>query len=177
MYYGNMLARHSKESVGFLNSVASSGSSRSKAFEVAMAFSVARMLALPTEPVESPAHYYRLTHDIETSTIFGEINEIIPFNTKEVREYTIAFYKYRYEQMNPIAIPLALVKGQEITDFFGLNRCFSNEVLEAIKTDGARITQFCNGLFKVLSEITEYRAKMAASSAPPQEAKDVFVAQ
>jgi len=169
------LAKRSRQTIDFLNSVANSGRNRTAPFEVAVAYALASKLALPTEKVDDITTYFRVQHEAVVFDRLGQLNEILPFNTKAVKEAIKAFYKLRVYQANPAEIPLAFVKGQELKDFFGISHCLSNEVIETIECEGDKVTNLLNGLSQFYKEVHDERVKDAASFRS-EDANDVFTA-
>lgn len=151
------LASHSRQTIAFLGSVASAGSNRSKPFEVAVAYVLSRDLEIPVTPVDDIGGYYRLHHETVVFENLNALNEILPFYSANVRENITAFYKLRYYQLKPDAIPLALVKGQEVKDFFGLSRFLNNDIVETVENDGEKLCQFIGGLTEYFTEVKSRR--------------------
>jgi len=172
LYY---LAKHSRQTIDFLNSIANSGCNRSKSFEVAVAYSLASKLALPTDKVDDITMYFRIQHEAAILGRLNHLNEILPFNTKAAKEAAKAFYNLRVYQANPAEIPLAFIKGQELKDFFGINHCLPAEVIETIENEGGKITNLLNGVAQFYKEIQEKRVKDVQSYIS-QRSEDVYTA-
>lgn len=172
LYY---LAKHSRQTIDFLNSVANTGASRTQPFEVAVAYTLANKLALPNAKVDDLTTYYRTQHEMVVIDRLSYLNEILPFNTKAVREAIRSFYSLRVYQANPAEIPLAFVKGQELKDFFGINQNLPGSIIATIENEGDKVTTLLNGLSQFYKEVQAERVKEAASFDNDRQ-EDVYTA-
>lgn len=142
-----------RPSIAFLGSITSAAASRSKAWSIAVAYAIARTLALPVEQVEDIMVYYRLNMAIDVQWLLSDLNEAAAMNTDEAKVLIEAFYQQRYSMVNPPAVPLALRKDKGIEDFFGLTRVIPDDVLCEINCNPDKITTYVNGLTKVLADL------------------------
>lgn len=170
------LTKLSKPSLAFINSVTNVGANRSEAYQIALAYVLARPLALPAEPVEDPVHYFRLQHEIAIVHALDDYNELAPVNVNVVKDLVLNLFQHRYAAANPAIIPLALREGSGLVDFFGLSKFFSEATLCVIEKDSEKLTRFISGLTTVAQDLVEARLKgRAAWDAIPVE-QDRYVA-
>lgn len=148
-----LMSRLSKATISWLNIITSAAKNRTESFAIALAYVLSQKLALPTERVEEIGTYYRLNHLTLISRLIDDCNEIIPMNTKLVRQVLEAFYCHRYNTVFPMAIPLALREDHVLEDFFGISKSFSDDVLDIIKKDSVALTTYINNLTKMVEEI------------------------
>ena len=150
MYY---ISKLSKPSIDFVNKITATLGSRKEVFPIAVAYVLARNIAIPVEEVEDIEAYFRLHAQNEITFSLSELNEVLPFCYKTAMMTVVAFYKQRYEALHPRAIPLAFQKETAIVDFFGLSRYFSNELLKKIEDDPEALTTYISGLTTMLNEV------------------------
>ena len=171
------ISKLSKPSIEFVNKVAAMGGSRSGLFTIAVAYTVSRQFNLPAGEVSDCTAYFRLQCESEVREMLNTLNEVMPFNTREALELTLAFYKFRYRSAVPIAIPLAFSADSALEDFFGLSQVFSQEILGRIKVAPSILTGFVNGLSIMMDELKVARlAQVAAQSAKMTGVDDRHVA-
>lgn len=166
------LSRLKPASQSFVSGLSSSGATRTKAFEVALAYTIARSLPLPMEEVKDFDQYVALKFEHAIVEKLSMVNELLPFNTKSVRSLVRRFYQYRYQSAFPALIPLALRKDTGLEDFFNLSLIFDQDTLAVIKSEPATITTHVNGLRELMEVITP---KQIMNDNTPSE-KTVYVA-
>ena len=148
-----LMSRLSKPTIAWLNQITGAAKNRCDSFAIALAYVLSQKLMLPVERVEDIGMYYKLNHLTLMTRLIDDCNEIVPMNTKLVRQALEAFYCHRYRTLFPLAIPLALRPECPIEDFFGLSKSFSDNILETIKKDSVALTSFINQLTTMVEEI------------------------
>lgn len=169
-------AKLSNETLRAISNIAATGANRCEIFPVAVGYTVARLLSIPTEKVEDISTYYRLNATSTILSFLDSINECLPFNTRSGREAVEAFYLHRYYSLYPLAIPLALRKDHGLCDFFGLSKIFSDDTLCLIEKESEKLTNLVNALTLVVNDLNAAVIQRATELAIEQES-DKHVAQ
>ena len=151
MYY---FAKLCAASIQFISAIMSMGVNRSKAWAIAVGYVLARELPLPVERVEDIVTYYRLHAQLDAFRLLDMINELVPMDTAYAKTMIESSYLQRYNALYPPEIPLALREGKGLVDFFGLSRVFSEDTLEEICCNSAKITNYITGITGLVKELT-----------------------
>lgn len=169
-------AKLSNETLRAISNVAATGSNRCEIFPVAVGYTVARLLSIPTEKVDDVSAYYRLNATLTVLSLLDSINECLPFDTRKAREIVEAFYLHRYYSLYPLAIPLALRKDHGLCDFFGLSKVFSDGTLCLVEKESEKLTNLVNALTLIVNDLNAAAIQRAAAQGVEQES-DKHVAQ
>ena len=165
------LSKLSKPVLGWINQISGAAKNRCDAFAIALAYVIALRITMPIEAVTDPINYFRLNNTETVNRLIDNCNEVLPVNTKLVKQAIECFFLYRHHTQFPIAIPLALRKETALEDFFGMGKFFPESVLCTIKDSSEDITQFINQLTTLVAEIEKRNNWTVAD-----EDKDHYVA-
>jgi len=153
------ITKLSSEAQSFLTQVSSSGRSRSPMAAMALARFIASRFALPSAPVEDPEHYYRLQCEIDAQKCVNLINELTPVDCTQALDLARRFYQLRYAMLFPQHYVFSFRENHYVEDFFGINRVFSDDTIEFIKSNGGDLAYYCNGFRRMIDDI-EFAEKL-----------------
>lgn len=153
----------------FITSALSTGQNQKRCFRIALAYSLAKQLPLPSQEVTDPKMHYLQNEATPVLRSLSCLNEIIPFDTKETRELVAAFYTNRVAAAYPRSVPLAMNPQTAIVDFFGLTTHFSNDVLQTIHQESAQICRLVSGFCDMLNAINTKKAQQEILRQQAQE--------
>lgn len=161
-----LISKLSKPTVQWVGVMSSTGAPRSAGFAIAVAYSLANKLALPSAPVKDLGQFFRMQYKNDVLATLDQINSLLPFDTKMARDLTQSFYAYRYNQAYPRPLPLAFKPETAIEDFFGLTALFGEAILAELKAKPAEITQMINNVQRLLAELVPTPVERSADEQP-----------
>lgn len=147
------ITKLSKDSRDFISELSLSGRSKELQTSLAVARVLANDIPLPSAPVESITSFYSFQCRINVEDILNTINEICLLDVSTVLDYTIKFYKLRYDTCNPNKTIVALNKETAIVDFFGISSVIDDVAIKAISEDPIKITDLVNKFVIVKQEL------------------------
>lgn len=151
----HLLCKMSKPTNDWINRVLSTATNGTKLFSIATAYALAYKLSLPASEVSEIETFYRQDKTATVLRMLNEVNSILPFDFRTSKELVKDFYIWRYRQAFGTMGPSAFSKKDPIENFFGLSRCFPNEVLDMIRQDPDRLTTLTHQLQAFIKEITQ----------------------
>jgi hypothetical protein len=149
------ITKLSSTSSNFLGQISVSGKSRNIQTSIALGRVLADSLSLPSTPVDSITTLYNNQFRINIEQIISNINEICLLDVKQVLDFTLKFYTYRYNICNPDKVILAFNKDTAIEDFFKISKVFDNETIKVICENPIAITDLVNKFNIVIEEISK----------------------
>lgn len=149
------ITKLSPASANFLAQLSLSGKSRSTQASIALGRVLADSLSIPSTPVDSIVTIYNTQYRLQVEEIISSINEICLLDVKQVLDFTLKFYTYRYNICNPEKIILAFNKETAIVDFFKISKVIDNESIKVICEDPIGMTDLVNKLSLVLEEFSK----------------------
>ena len=156
------LTKLSPPTAAFVNRAMGSGLNRSKYFPLAVAYSIAAGLAIPSAEVTSVEEYFRNNHHNAALELLGAITEVLPHNTKATQDAIKKFYAFRVGAAFPKAIPLAMKPCTGVVDFFGLSAAFDEDTLKLINEAQGELSNLISGVYSLVTDIRNNQVTKAA---------------
>ena len=77
---------------------------RQMVMSLALATVLAKLLPVPTMPVEGVFSYYRDNNELLVRSLISKFNEVFLINIQDVSSFTYALWSLRYTALHPLAI-------------------------------------------------------------------------
>lgn len=154
-----LLSKLPPASQNFISGLISGGQTRTKAFEIAVSYTLSRQLPIPVESVKDIDQYYTLQLEQSVFKVLSGMNELMPFDTRSVRALLRNFYKFRYQSAFPKAIPIALRQDYGVEDFFQITPFFDKDTLDCLRADPVRVVAIINNLSALIEILGLMEAK------------------
>jgi len=152
-----LFTKLSEKTMNYVGKMSTSRSLNSEALSIAAARVISSKLPLPTSLIEGLTSYYRSTHYFTVQDYIDNINSYIPLNVDQVRDYTIQFYKNRYDIafMDPSRF-IGFSKDTAISDFFGLSWAISKDLENIIIENIEDISLNITGINYIFNDLTDF---------------------
>lgn len=138
----------------------------SKMIPMAIGYVVSVTLTLPTGPIADLKSYFKLQFQVEVDALLGMLNELAPMDIDAAREAVFSFYSYRVYAASPAIVPVLWSKETALVAFFGINRFFSNEQLEAITTSPPEMISLLKNYSDIVQSLREQMNPQSSASEP-----------
>jgi hypothetical protein len=148
-------------SIAFVNRLASNAQGRTPLTSIAIAKAISAILPLPSSPVEVIESYYRTVCSMTAIQLVSKINELVLVDASAITTYIGRFYTARYYAAHPPALLCCLNPNTVIQDFFSLQMGIDEAMLEIIKANPIKLTQYHNSAKDLVKELL---AKMNEAS-------------
>lgn len=145
-------------------SLQSKGANHSRAFLIALGYTLGNSLSLSSEAEQDVNGYYRMVHSGTVRSILSDINEFLPFSVREAEDLVKSFYSYRHKAMRLADIPMAFNQETGLVDFFALSSVFSKCTLDEIGCNSAKISELIALLQPVCCDIMKQSPVRKTSS-------------
>jgi hypothetical protein len=148
-----LIAKLKQQSMAFVNEMSANNKARSVQSSIALAKVLSKDMSIPSAPVDDIQHFFLMQSGVNLRQLLADINEVILIDYKLVEELTSKFYSYRYYAAHPSNHVLCFCADTAVEDFFGITRCVSKDILEALKVSPVEMTRFVNGYINLVEDL------------------------
>lgn len=149
------ISKLSPISQGFLNSLISSGRSRSKEVSLALARVLNSSVSVPGNVIEDPVGFYRTQHKVNVDAMIGRLNELIVIDIDAISDYCQKYFMYRYTTVNLDRNVLAFTKDTAVEDFFNISRYFDSSTMVVLRSDPLFIVSVMQGFENIIEDLNK----------------------
>lgn len=142
-----------KDSVDFINRLASNGQGKTPLVSIAVAKALSTTLSLPSSPVDNPEQHYRTLCSLTVDTLLSRLNELVLVDVAALQAYTRKFYLARYFAAHPPTMISCFSQQTVLQDFFSLQMGVDPVLIETLPTDPLRLMQYHNSAQNLLKEL------------------------
>jgi hypothetical protein len=116
---------------------------------------IADLSTLPSGPVDNPEQFFTTTSLEPNQNRLYLLNELVIVDTDAIQEYTLRFYKTRYNLLHPADHIFCANPKTTLEDFMGLSIALDPAAVEAIGENNLDLTRLYNGVRKFFAEAQE----------------------
>lgn len=157
----------SKENNEFINSIFSSGKSRSIGVCFSLAYAISNKLLLPNTSVDNLVDFYEQNNKLLIDKIIDTINCSMILDINVVCDLVFSLYNLRYDSYVGRSNVIAMVSETAVEDLFGISKYVSKDVLECIKQDPIKMTEYVNKFYKLICDFDRDTTNVG-NPAPPE---------
>lgn len=142
---------------------------RRQVFSYALAVVLARVLPLPTAPVESPAAYYISNIEQQVREIASAFNEKVIVDYEIVRDFTQKLWSIRYFSVHNTANIASFYPYNFFEIIAGIGNHIDEKTYAFVNEQKVAIIDLSNAISRIISKVEEATEEVVSESAVNSE--------